>query len=212
MPQGIQALLALFILLPGFVSARIARNISAPSNQTDVERIIEALIFSFFIYVLYLLLFGGTLPVDWSTTPDNPLHYSIHVYQGRLAFLSVTPVLWGVLWGALRYHDAILSLLRRCRITDRTNDVSVWNGTLRALSGSVQVGLSDGREIVGWLQRYSDLGEERSLFLEQAAWVGEDGSRIALSGPGILLTDKSEIRYIMFLDEISEIATPEVQP
>ena len=164
MPQGVQALLALLILLPGFVSARIARNISAPSNQTNVERIVEALIFSFFIYVLHLLLFGGTLPVDWSTTPDNPLHYAIHVYQGRLAFLSVSPVLLGVLWGGLRYHDAILSLLRRCRITDRTNDVSVWNGTLRALSGSVQVGLSDGREIVAWLQRYFDSGKERPFF------------------------------------------------
>ena len=211
MPQGIQAILALFVLLPGFVSARISRHISTPSEQSDVERIIEALIFSFFIYVLYLLFFGGVPPVDWRAAQDNALHYSLLVHKGRLAFLSLAPICLGLSWGALQYHDSALRLLRHVHVTDRTNDVSVWNGTLKTLSGTVQVGLSDGRQIVGWLRRYSDLGDERSLFLERAAWVGEDGSRISLPGPGILLTDRAEIHYIMFLGETESPTDTKVQ-
>ena len=206
MLQGFQALLALLVLLPGFVSARIARSISAPSAQSDVERIIDALIFSFFIYILYLFLFGGTLPIDWSVAPapSHAPHYSLEVNRLRLAFLCIAPVLFGLVWGAMQHKDAVLAPLRHWRLTDRTNDVSIWNCDLKEHGGSVQVGLGDGREVVGWLQQYSDIGEERSLFLAKVAWVEEDGSRTLIPGPGILLTDKSEIRYIMFLADTDD--------
>lgn len=212
MPQGVQALLALLVLLPGFVSARIARSISAPSVQTDAERIIDALIFSFYIYVLYLFVFGATLPLGWSLPPNSARveDYLVHVNHLRLAFLCVAPVLLGVAWGALQHRDAVLRRLRQWKLTDRTNDVSVWNGTLKEFSGSVQVGLADGREIVGWLQRYSDIGDERSLFLARVAWVEADGNHTVIPGPGILLTDKAEIRYIMFLDQNENIPSKEV--
>ncbi len=212
MPQGIQALLALLALLPGFVSARIGRSISAPSVQTDAERIIDALIFSFYIYVLYLFIFGATLPLAWSFPPNSAQmeDYSVHVDRLRLTFLCVAPVLLGVVWGALQHRDAVLSRLRKWRVTDRTNDVSIWNGTLKEFSGSVQVGLADGREVVGWLQRYSDIGDERSLFLARVAWVEEDGRRTEVPGPGILLTDKAEIRYIMFLGASEDIPRKEI--
>lgn len=206
MPQGVQALLALLILLPGFVSARVARSISAPSTQTDTERIIDALIFSFFIYLLYLFLFGGVLPFNWSSSGGSSAG---HVNRLRLFFLCFAPVVLGVIWGALQHRDAVLGPLRSWNITDRTNAVSVWNGTLKALSGTVQVGLADGREVVGWLQQYSDTVEERSLFLTRAAWVAPDGARTEVPGAGILLTDKAEIRYIMFLGEAED--RPEIE-
>ncbi len=203
MPQGLQAVLALLVLLPGFVSARISRSLSAPSSQSDIERIIDALIFSFFIYIAYLFVFGGTLPLLWSATPDagHVPNYALRVSYGRLTFLCLTPVLFGLAWGSLQHRDAILAPMRRCKLTDRTNDVSVWNGALKEHGGSVQVGLADGREVVGWLQQYSDCEDERSLFLARVAWVNEDGSRTMVPGPGLLITDKAEIRFIMFLAE-----------
>ena len=212
MLQGFQALLALLVLLPGFVSARIARSISAPSSQTDVERIIDALIFSFFIYIVYLFLFGGTMPLEWATTLDaaKAPHYSVQVHYPRLTFLCLTPIAFGLLWGSLQHRDAVLALLRNWNLTDRTNDVSIWNGALKSHGGSVQVGLGDGSEVVGWLQQYSDLGEERSLFLTKVAWVEEDGSRTMIPGPGILLTDKSDIRSIMFLADKEAEQTTEL--
>ncbi len=206
MPQGVQALLALLVLLPGFVSARIARSISAPSIQTDTERIIDALIFSFYLYTFYLVLFGATLPFVWNGNPDalSTGIYAIHVNRLRLAFLCISPVILGVIWGTLEHRDMILSVLRKARLTDRTNAVSVWNGTLKEMGGTVQVGLSDDRNVVGWLQQYSDLGTERSLFLRNAAWVDAAGVRTEVPGAGVLLTDQAEIRYIMFLDQAEE--------
>ncbi len=166
MPQGFQAVLALLVLLPGFVSARIARSISSPAEQTDIERIIDALVFSFYIYLFYLFLFGANLSfaLNFSADAVRLGNYGVRVFFWRLLYLCIAPPVLGVLWGALEHRDSLLGFLRWIKFTDRTNDVTVWNGTLKALSGTVQVGLGDDREIAGWLQRYSDIGAERSLF------------------------------------------------
>jgi hypothetical protein len=109
--------------------------------------------------------------------------------------------LLGLAWGVVRSKDAALALLRRLKLTARTSRESVWNDVFASLGGAAQVGLSDGRNLIGWIRRYSDSGTERSVFLESAAWVNENGLLTPISGEGILLTDKAEIEYVMFLDQ-----------
>jgi hypothetical protein len=174
------------------VSARIARALSAQIQQSELERVIEALIFSFFNYVIYIAAFGVSLPIEWVP--------SFQVHRWRILFLAVIACVLGLLWGVLRSKDLILRVLRLWGLTERTSSESVWNDVFANLEGSVQVGLKDGRNLIGWIGRYSDSGGERSLFLESACWVGEDGPPVAIPGKGILLTDKSEIEYVMFLD------------
>lgn len=192
MPQGIQTLVALLILLPGFVSARIARSLSAQAKQSELERVIEALIFSFFTYVLYIAIFGTSLPIEWEP--------SFQVHRWRVVFLAAMACGLGLIWGVVRSRDLALSLLRKWKLTERTSRESVWNDVFSNLEGTAQVGLHDGRNLIGWIGRYSDSGNERSLFIERASWVNEDGSLVGIDGEGILLTDKAEIEYVMFLD------------
>jgi hypothetical protein len=191
-PQGLQTLVALLVLLPGFVSARIARSLSAQAQQSELERVIEALIFSFFTYVVYVALFGTSLPIEWLPT--------FQVHRWRVVFLAIMACGLGVLWGVIRSKDLALQLLRRWKLTERTSRESVWNDVFSSIQGSAQVGLQDGRNLIGWIGRYSDSGGERSIFLESASWVQEDGSLVEIDGKGILLTDKAEIEYVMFLD------------
>jgi MFS family permease len=191
-PQGLQTLVALLVLLPGFVSARIARSLSAQAQQSEHERVIEALIFSFFTYVVYVLLFGTNLPIEWLPT--------FQVHRWRVVFLAIMACGLGVLWGVIRSKDLALRLLRRWKLTERTSRESVWNDVFSSIQGSAQIGLHDGRNLIGWIGRYSDSGGERSIFLESASWVQEDGTLVEIDGKGILLTDKAEIEYVMFLD------------
>lgn len=200
MPQGVQALLALLILLPGFVSARISRMMSARSQMSELERVTEALIFSFFTYVIYLLLFGPRLPLEWQIDATSPARYSFQVFRLRVLFLGVFSVLLGFAWGYVKGHDLLLKLLRKWKMTERTSRESVWNDVFVSLGGTVQVGLKDGTSAIGWLGRYSDTGEERALFLEKASWIAHDGALTQVPGSGLLLTEKSEILYVMFLD------------
>ena len=192
MPQGLQTLVALLVLLPGFVSARIARSMSAQAKQSELERVIEALIFSFFTYVIYVAIFGTSLPIEWLPT--------FQVHRLRVVFLALMACALGLIWGVVRSKDLALRLLREFGWTERTSRESVWNDVFSNLSGTAQVGLHDGRNLIGWVGRYSDSGGERSLFLEKASWVKEDGSTVEIDGKGILLTDKAEIEYVMFLN------------
>ena len=200
MPSGLQALLALLLLLPGFV---IARMLNARAQQSDLERIIQALIHSFIIYVIYLGVFGFSLPIDWVpvTSSDHLLHFSIVIYRWRIILLGVLSVGFGCIWGYIKSRDWPMQALRKWGLTERTLRESVWNDVLLTQSGTVQVGLGDGRIAIGTLSRYSDTGEEGSLFLSNAAWVRElDNSLVPIPGPGLLLTKSSDIQFIMFLD------------
>ncbi len=159
MPQGIQAIVALFILLPGFVSARIVRALSPQAPQSELERVIEALIFSFFTYVLYIGVFGIGLPIEWQP--------GYKIYRGRILFLAGSACALGLFWGVVRSKDAALGLLRRWNLTERTIRDSVWKDVFATLSGDAQVGLADGRNVIGWVGRYSGLWcREKSVFRE----------------------------------------------
>jgi Family of unknown function (DUF6338) len=194
-PQGLQTLVALLLLLPGFLSARIAGSLSAQGQRSDLERVIEALIFSFVTYVIYIALFGTGLPIEWAP--------SFQVHRWRVVFLALLACALGLIWGVVRSKDLALRPLRAMCMTERTSREFIWNDVFSNLEGSAQVGLKDGRNLVGWIGRYSDSGGERSLFLESANWVREDGSLVTIGGKGILLTDKAEIEYVMFLDDVS---------
>ena len=61
------------------------------------------------------------------------------------------------------------------------------------------MGLSEGVVVRGWLAFYSDEVEESSLFLEQAAWIDQNGLESAIDGPGILITKEVGIEYVVFL-------------
>ena len=152
---------------------------------------IEALIFSFFNYVIYVVLFGASLPIEWQP---------FEVHRWRVLFLAVMACCLGLIWGIVRSKDLVLRPLRAWGLTERTSRQSVWNDAFLSLEGTAQVGLKDGRNLIGGISRYSDADGERSLFLEDAYWVSEDGPLIPIPGRGILLTDKAEIEYVMFLD------------
>lgn len=62
MPSSLISLQILVILLPGFAASTFVKLLSAQRKQTDLERVIEALQFSFVIYVFFALWNGGQLP------------------------------------------------------------------------------------------------------------------------------------------------------
>ena len=63
MPVTPAALEILLILLPGFTAAYLVQLLATRAKQTDLEKIVEALLFSFSIYVSYSLIRHTGLPV-----------------------------------------------------------------------------------------------------------------------------------------------------
>lgn len=196
MPEKVEALAILFVLLPGFLCAYIAQSLAVRRQQSDTEKVIEALIFSLILYLITLPHFGFTMPLHWQAGVNGT--FQIVANYHHLLALFVLSVVLGTIYAANINHDWLMSLMRWANVTERTARTSIWNDAFQEISGWVQVGFEDGTQIRGWVRYYSDESGDYSLFLERAAWIdGEE--REEIEGPGILLTAAAKIKTITFL-------------
>jgi len=203
MPGTLQALAVLFILLPGFLAAYILQSLVRRPKQSDLEKLVEALIFSFVVYLISALIIGTELPISWQAEkgPLGNLTYAIHLSWWKLLVLLLLPIILGLLSAFLMQHDYLLRSLRWAGLTDRTSRASTWNDVLQDVNGVAQVELADGRSVMGWVRYYSDDADDASIFLERAAWVKTGTDELEpIAGQGILLTKDAGIRSVMFLD------------
>lgn len=207
MPGKIEALGIFLVLLPGFTCAYFAQYLAVRRKQTDLERVVEALLFSVILYLATLPFFGYKLPVTWHAVSADPGTYQVELAWTHLVVLALASLVLGILYAANINHDWLMKFFRWVHVTERTARSSIWNDVFQEIPrGFIQVGLAGDIRVVGWLRYYSDEAEDASLFLERAAWYDKDGNENAVDGPGILLTKQVGIEYILFLDW--ETATP----
>ena len=64
MPTSMIAVEILLILLPGFAAAYIVQVLALRGSQTDLDKVIEACLYSFLIYATFVLFNQGSLPFD----------------------------------------------------------------------------------------------------------------------------------------------------
>ncbi|HTX42450.1 MAG TPA: DUF6338 family protein [Acidobacteriaceae bacterium] len=210
MPASVAGLGILLILLPGFSCAFLVQRIAVRAKQTELDKVVEALLLSFVLYITTLPFFGYSLPVSWTSADSgNFAIYVIRFNWRHLLALGLGAIGLALLYAANINRDWLLTLLRKCNLTERTARSSIWNDTFQDIKLSyVTVGLEDGRSVLGYLRYYSDDWQDASLFLEDAAWVDKDGNQIPIDGPGILLTRESKIVFVAFLNPREAEASP----
>jgi len=196
---GFEALVVLLILLPGFFAASIVQGLCTRPKQTEFDKVIEALLYSFVTYLAFTAIIGR-VPVSMRVEPDGQAKLvSVQTRVGPLLWLGLIALAIALIVSISTNNDLHGRVLRKLRFTQRTARSSVWSDVFHYASGYVQVELVDGRNVLGWLRYYSDTPEESSLYLEDAAWIRPDNTKVPVKGPGILLTKESGIRTIMFL-------------
>jgi hypothetical protein len=201
MPSSLIALQIFLILLPGFAAAYIVQQLATRRNQSDLERVIEALLFSFIIYVCFVAINHGHLPfhVEKGTGTNGDSIEWEPAHLGILAGITFGFALLAVVYINRDWNR----VFRKLRLTERTTRDSIWTDILESEAGEdqvVQVELSGGRSVLGVLLYYSDDPDESSLFVTKAAWVTSDGKKVPIPGQGILLTKESGIRSISLLE------------
>ncbi|MGA3080453.1 MAG: DUF6338 family protein [Terracidiphilus sp.] len=204
LPDKPDALGVLLVLLPGFACAYAVQILAARRKQTELDKVVEALLFSLLIYLVTLPILHGFLPLRWVPEPgQQPNSYQIFIDYPHLLTLAAAAFLFALLYAANINHDWLMKAFRWMGITERTSRTSIWNDAFQEIGGDVQVGIADGRCIVGWVRDYSDEDGEQTLFLENAAWLlsNRDGSEteMPIDDPGILLTKEMKIEYVVFL-------------
>jgi hypothetical protein len=197
---GFQGLAILLILLPGFLCAGLVRALFVRPAQTELDKVWEALLYSFVIFVIFVGLSGSAIPFALRMEEQGGVHrYGVELQPWPLTELALISVGLALAVGGILTNDILGKLLRKLRLTQRTSRSSVWSDTFHEYYGVVLVELEDGRRVEGWLLHYSDEPDPASLFLGNAAWVTDDQTLVPIEGAGILITQKLGIRTIEFL-------------
>ena len=182
MSLSIEALTVLVILLPGFLCAKMLQWLCVRPEQSEMDKVVEALLYSFLVYAGFTLIFGQVSELS----------------RKHVISLCAIAVLMAFFVSYVWTNDSAGRLLRKLKITHRTSKPSIWNDVFHHCGGYVLVELADRRLVLGWVRFYSDYPSLPALFLEDACWVMPDGQRIQVDGPGMLITSECGIRTISF--------------
>lgn len=196
---GFETLAVLLVLLPGFLAAGIIRALCVRTKQTEFDKLIEALVYSFISYAAFVAVFHRFPLQGLEKGPENMAVYLSTLHPSDVLFLLGIGAAIGILVGASITNDLHGRVFRILRLTNRTSRPSIWLDVFSEVKDYVQVEFQDGRRLIGWPRYFSDSPEESSLFLENAAWIGPDEKPVEIPGSGILVTKEMPIQAIMFL-------------
>jgi hypothetical protein len=202
MPGTLLALQILLILLPGFSAAYVVQALATRRAQSDLERVIEAIVFSFVVYVCYMPLNHGKLPFHIQPDPAGKAETTVVWEPSQLVWLGIVTAVFSLL--AIVYIRFDFNrLFQWLNLTERTTRNSIWNDVFETeaiKAQPLQVELADGRSVIGLLHYYSDAAEDASIYLADASWVDSEGGKVPIPGAGILLTKACGIRSISLLN------------
>jgi hypothetical protein len=197
---GFDALAILFVLLPGFLTAWTVHFLCFRPEQTELDKVVEALVFS---CVIYATFFGirHTSPFNLSGVSDefSTKNYTDVLGSADLVWLLAIALGLGLLISASITNDWHMWLLRKLHVTERTARPTIWNDVFHKFSTYVQINFQDGRTLIGKPTFFSDTPDESSVFLTKAAWVKPDGVTVDIPDPGILVMKSMPIESIMFM-------------
>lgn len=190
----------LLLLFPGFITTAIITNLIPSDRKRGIDKIIESFAYSLFIYTLYVLIskrFSISL-IDITSTSVftiNPL--SLIVLLGISVLVGIILVMiikWGILF----------NILNKLKITRSTGKLNTWIQLFDEFAGEKYFAFyfKDGKKLLGHPKYYNILSDKKEFFLEDAAWVTNDGTSTDIAGEGILITEYNKIEYI-------EIFSPE---
>jgi len=195
----IQALQIIIFLLPGFITSYVARSLIAYKPKAELDKIIEALIYSFIIYVIFTL-FSNLLPIS-AIIKSIEEERKLSIEFNRKAFLVILIISFslGIIIAIFKRYDLHMKFFRLIKVSNKTSRSSVWQDIFIDQKAFVTVYMEDGLRIIGWPTYVSDHPEEGYIFLSDAAWIKDNDELVEIKGPGILITPIAQIKTIEFL-------------
>ena len=202
LPTSVAALNVLIFLLPGFLTDRIVVSLSSPRKRSDVVLVIDALVFAFVDYVIYSIVSSrfklAAVPVQFS---EGATHFTSEQASALGALLLVALVA-GLFWAKASDAGWIYGPLKFAHLTRVTGRVDAWHDVFNEYHGRwLQLILKDGTKITGWARYFSDDPDKRELFRREAFVEPPEGNDYDVFGPGILLTELTEIVRVQILPE-----------
>jgi len=191
-----QALQVLLFLIPGFISSTILNALIVRNKeQSELAKIIEALISSMLIYTFYSLLIGQS-PITLDQAA-NTITYSYNA--ASFLWLLVLSILLPTTIAFFITNDWHMRFVRWLKISRKTARASVWFDVFYDIKKHVIIDFENGRRVYGWPMYYSDDPEKPYIYLYQPYWVQEN-KFVSTGLVGLFITPEQKIEFIEFLE------------
>lgn len=192
MPSGLStdAVALLTFLMPGFIAAWVFYGLTSHPKPGQFERVIQALILTFVVYALALLVQAALEMLGrlWSLGEWSAKSHTF------------TSVLLGLLLGAgLAYavnKDSFHSWLRAKGFTSRTAHPSEWYCVLSQKPTFVILHLLDGRRLYGWPKEWPIERERGQFYIQLPSWIDENGRDVPLPQLDGILIDAKDVQWV----------------
>ena len=193
----IESLAVMAYLLPGFISSAFLDELVDRPKKETAEKIVEALVFSFFIYAL-ISLFSDQSPVT-ITKPPGEHTIPVTTFNGAvIGWVLGLAVLLPLVLSKMKMSDWPMKCLRACGFTAMISQPIMWVLTFQAQKQCwITVHMKNGDRIYGWPRYYSTSSEKRSIYVVRPYLIMDDNSSSKLNADGLLLLDE-DIYYIEF--------------
>ncbi len=172
----------LLLLLPGFVTAEIIGVLVLREERKALDRIIQALIYTFLAHLLWT-------PLS-KLFPENPAM--------NLLGLGASAVGWGLVFTWTINSGTVHRLLRWVRLTRAGSRPNEWYDAFYDKQQHVVLHLKDGRRIFGWPLLYPFRPDKGHVLLEGAEWLDRQDTAACVQR-GDYLIDVSDVRFVEFV-------------
>jgi Family of unknown function (DUF6338) len=193
MPELSKDLIALLsYLLPGFLVAWLFYALTSHQKPAQLERVIQALIFTLVVNGLVvlektaLLWLGHSFSLgEW--TKDSELIASI-----------ATAIAFGLLTVYCTNTDVLHKWLRDRNLSKQSSHPTEWCTTFALHKSYVVLEMKDGRRLYGWPQIWPSNFEKGHLYITEAAWMhGAEPVEMPIdSGVLVPVTDVQHVEFI----------------
>ena len=193
MPEISKDLVALLtFLFPGLLVAAVFHTLSSHQKPLQVERIIQAVIFTFFV--------RGAVCIEqafceWKFVPNIGGPWTA---SSGLAASALTALLVGVALSYVVHKDSFHSKLREWNLTSGSSHPTEWSNVFTKYQRYVTLHFKDGRRLEGWPKIWPNDPEKGHFFIMEARWI-HDYPPKSMTGTEGLLINVQDIAHVEVL-------------
>ena len=183
----------LTFLLPGFVAAAIFYSLTSHPKPSDLERVIQALIFTVIGQAIVTAIFLSGIP---------PL-----IKEWELVVAVLIAVLLALIAAYVSNNDTMHGILRWFGVTKETSYPSEWYSAFsRHTNCYVVLHLKGERRLYGWPQEWPSHSDQGHFRIAEGEWLIDDERRPA-TGVSAILIPAAEVEMVEFLNIVREEST-----
>lgn len=179
-------------LIPGFMTAWIFYSFTAFKRPDSFGQVVQALIFTFLIHCMVLLLETACLLVG-----KNMFVLGVWTEKSQAVSSAAVAIWLGFCSCFVANNDRLHGWLRGKKITKQSSFPSEWFSAFSTYPRFVVLHLNDERRLYGWPSEWPSHTSSGQFVLLQPSWLADDGTELPIEAD-VLVIDVSRVQWVEF--------------